>query len=60
MNKFILILLLTISVNGLAQRSNDAQLEDSVFAWKAITKISPEKYPRTFSSAQLKLPELFG
>lgn len=60
MNKFILVLLLTISVNGFAQRSKDEQLEDSTFAWKAITKISPEKYPRTFSSAQLKLPELFG
>lgn len=52
-------LLLTI-MSGHAQRSRDAQLEDSVFSWKSIPKLKPDTYPRTFTPEQLKHPELFA
>lgn len=61
MKKYIVIpcLLLTV-MNSQAQRSRDSQLEDSVFTWKPIPKIKVSSYPRTFSPAQLKHPELFA
>ena len=42
-----------------AQRSKDAQLEDSIFAWKPMQALIPSKYPWAISPAQQKLPSLF-
>lgn len=55
----ICLLFLTV-ISSHAQRSKDARLEDSIFAWKAIPKLKASGYPRTFSPAQLKHPELFA
>ncbi len=52
--------LLLIMVSSHAQRSRDAQLEDSVFSWKSTPKLNPDTYPRTFSREQLKHPGLFS
>lgn len=56
----ILFCLLFAVINIFAQRNKDEQLEDSIFAWKPIPKLNPTAYPRTFSAAQLKYPELFA
>ncbi len=56
----IIFYLLVTSASIHAQRSNSAQLEDSIFAWKPIPKLNATAYPRTFSQAQLKHPELFA
>ncbi len=56
----ILLCLLFAATYTYAQRTRDAQLEDSIFTWKAIPKLNASSYPRTFSQAQLKYPELFS
>lgn len=55
----ILCLLFAVS-NTFAQRTKDAQLEDSIFTWKAIPKLNASSYPRTFTPEQIKYPELFS
>lgn len=56
----ILFSLLFIAISSFGQRDKSSQLEDSIFTWKPIPKIKAADYPRTFSAAQLKLPELFA
>lgn len=57
---YLLSLLFSISLLQLhAQRTKDAQLEDSIFAWKAMAPLVPSKYPWAISAAQQKLPALF-
>ncbi len=55
-----LFCLLLATVSTCAQRSKDFQLEDSIFSWKAIPTLNATAYPRTFTPAQLKYPELFA
>lgn len=57
--KLIAFLLLLTVISSHAQRSRDAQLEDSIFSWKSIPTLKPAGYPRPFTPAQLKLPALF-
>ncbi|MBX3253257.1 MAG: hypothetical protein KF862_03865 [Chitinophagaceae bacterium] len=57
--KFITFLMLLTVISSHAQRSRDAQLEDSIFSWKSIPTLKPAGYPRPFTPAQLKLPALF-
>ncbi len=57
---FLFSSLLIVAINIHAQRTNDAKLEDSIFAWKPVPKLKASAYTRTFSSAQLKHPELFA
>lgn len=52
-------LLLTL-MSSHAQRTRNAQLEDSIFTWKGIPKLKASAYSRSFSPAQLKHPELFA
>ncbi len=56
----IILCLLFWVANTSAQRNKDAQLEDSIFPWKAIPKLNASGYPRTFTPAQIKHPELFA
>lgn len=56
----ILFCLLFIAINSFCQRDKSSQLEDSIFTWKAIPKLSASSYPRTFTPAQIKHPELFA
>lgn len=56
----ILLCLLFVSIISFAQRSKDAQLEDSIFSWKAFPQLKASAYPRTFTPGQLKHPELFA
>ncbi len=56
---FSLFLLIAVA-NTLAQRSKDAQLEDSIFKWKSVPKLNASNYPRIFTPAQTKYPELFS
>lgn len=55
-----IICLMFAVVSSFAQRSKDEQLEDSVFTWNGIPKLKSATYPRTFTPAQLKHPELFA
>ncbi|HRP30237.1 MAG TPA: hypothetical protein PKV73_00025 [Agriterribacter sp.] len=58
--KKILFLLLTFAAVQLhAQRTKNALLEDSIFAWKPMATLVPSKYPWAISAAQQKLPALF-
>ena len=50
---------LLMAINSSAQRTKDAQLEDSIFAWKPMQPLIPSKYPWAISQAQQKLPSLF-
>ena len=61
MNKIGLSLLslLLLNITSQAQRTKDAMLEDSIFAWKPMAPLVPSKYPWAISSAQQKLPNLF-
>lgn len=52
--------LLLVIMSAYAQRSRNSQLEDSIFTWKGIPELRPADYPRTFTPAQLKHPELFS
>ena len=45
---------------SVAQRTKDAQLEDSIFKWKSIPTLNAANYPRTFTPEQLKYPALFA
>lgn len=54
---FLAIILCSKQIH--AQRSNDNKLQDSVFTWGPLQPLMPEKYPRTFTAEQKKLPELF-
>lgn len=56
----ILFCLLFIAINSFCQRDKSSQLEDSIFTWKAIPKLSASSYPRTFTPAQIQYPELFS
>lgn len=56
----VILCLLFWVPNTSAQRNKDAQLEDSIFTWKAIPKLNASGYPRTFTPAQIKHPELFA
>jgi hypothetical protein len=56
----ILLCLLFAATYTYAQRTRDAQLEDSIFTWKAIPKLNASSYPRTFTPAQIKHPEFFA
>ena len=56
----ILLCLLFAASYTYAQRTRDAQLEDSIFTWKAIPKLNASGYPRTFTPAQIKHPTLFA
>ncbi|WP_119078867.1 hypothetical protein [Chitinophaga alhagiae] len=52
--------LLLAATSTVAQRSKDAQLEDSIFSWKAVPALKVSSYTRAFTPAQLKHPELFA
>ncbi len=54
-----LLCLLLLNITSQAQRTKDAMLEDSIFAWKPMAPLVPSKYPWAISSAQQKLPNLF-
>ncbi|HRN78662.1 MAG TPA: hypothetical protein PKY29_08215 [Ferruginibacter sp.] len=56
----VILCLLFAATSTFAQRTKDAQLEDSVFTWKAIPKLNASSYSRTFTTAQTKHPELFA
>lgn len=56
----ILFCLLFMTINSFGQRDKSSQLEDSIFTWKPVPKLNASSYPRTFSPAQLKHPELFA
>ncbi|MFV0606094.1 MAG: hypothetical protein ACK5NK_09660 [Niabella sp.] len=56
---YLLYLILLCSITTTAQRTKDAMLEDSVFAWKPMQGLVPSKYPWAISPAQQKLPALF-
>lgn len=56
----IILSLLFAVTSSFGQRDKNSQLEDSIFTWKAIPKLKAAGYPRGFSPAQLKYPELFA
>lgn len=56
----IFILLLALFVLNTEGKSQNT-LEDSLFKWKSVPKLSTNSYPyRTFNPAQQKLPQLFA
>ena len=56
---YFLVLLVLLSFNTNAQRTKDAALEDSIFAWLPMAPLKPGSYPYTVSAANQKLPTLF-
>jgi len=56
---YFILLVCFFTSNAFAQRHKDAQLEDSIFAWKPMAPLVPSKYPWAISPAQQKLPALF-
>lgn len=58
--KIILLAIFALSCFSItAQRTSDAMLEDSIFAWKPMSPLVPSKYPWAISAAQQKLPSIF-
>ncbi len=61
MKKIAVLFYLVSTVSySVAQRTKDAQLEDSIFKWKSIPTLNAANYPRTFTPEQLKHPALFA